>query len=159
MTPTLQAYVDGVGVFRFSLRGQNNMVKNYMYVFLGGGIGAMACYWLSEFVCRWLPTTFPYGNLVVNITGCFLIGLMMTSLDERFLVQPTLRTFLTVGILGGFTTFSSFSYEIISPLRNGQYIRSTIYVTTTIISCLFATYIGTRLGKVKKKHLVMLTAC
>jgi CrcB protein len=96
-------------------------LRNYILAFVGGGIGASARYYLSGAVYRWLPANFPYGNLAVNIIGCFVIGILMTSLEERFIVTPALRVFLTVGILGGFTTFSSFSYETVSLIRDGRY--------------------------------------
>ena len=120
---------------------------NYVYVFIGGGIGAAARYYLSGIVYRWLPTNFPYGNLVVNILGCFAIGVLMTSLEERFLVNPTFRLFLTIGILGGFTTFSSFSYETISLFRNGELLFGSLNAAGSLIGCLIATVLGIMIGK------------
>jgi CrcB protein len=120
---------------------------NYVYVFLGGGIGAAARYYLSGAVYRWLPTNFPYGNLVVNLLGCFAIGVFMTSLEERFLVIPTLRLFLTVGILGGFTTFSSFSFETIALFRNGEVLLGSVNAAASVIGCLIATVLGIIVGK------------
>lgn len=118
-----------------------------MLVFVGGGLGASARYWLSAAVYKLMPPDFPYGNLAVNILGCLLIGILMSSLDDRFLIQPALRTFLTVGILGGFTTFSSFSYETVALLRDNQTALATINVFATIMGCLLATYVGIFLGR------------
>lgn len=115
---------------------------NLLFAFLGGGIGASARYWLSGAVYDWLPSSFPYGNLVVNITGCFFIGVLMAALQDRFLVNPSLRVFLVIGILGGFTTFSSFTYETIALVRDFEYFRATINVTATVAGCLIATFIG-----------------
>ncbi len=120
---------------------------NYWYVFVGGGIGAVARYYLSGAVYRWLPADFPYGSLIVNIVGCFTIGVLMTSLEERFLVNPSLRIFLTIGILGGFTTFSSFSYETITLFRDGELFLGTVNTAASLFGCLAATILGMVIGK------------
>ena len=78
----------------------------YVLIFLGGGIGAVARYGLQGFVHRYAGNNFPYGTLLVNLLGCFLLGYLMIAFEERFLMNPALRLFLTIGILGGFTTFS-----------------------------------------------------
>ncbi|MBI4428870.1 MAG: fluoride efflux transporter CrcB [Ignavibacteriales bacterium] len=122
-------------------------MKNYLWVFVGGGLGASARYWLSGAVYRWLPMDFPYGNLAVNTIGCLLIGLLMASLEERFLVTPTLRVFLAIGILGGFTTFSSFSYETVALFRDNEIFRGTVNAAVSLVGCLIATYAGMVLGK------------
>jgi CrcB protein len=123
------------------------MLRNYLLVFAGGGIGASARYWLSGVVFRFLSADFPYGNLVVNITGCFAIGLLMTLMEERFLLEPMLRIFLTIGILGGFTTFSSFSYETIALLRDAEVLRASINILASVFGCLTATVLGIFVGR------------
>jgi fluoride exporter len=123
------------------------MNKNYLFVFAGGGIGACARYWLSGFVYRFISSEFPYGNLVVNISGCFAIGFLMTLMEERFLAEPTLRIFLTIGILGGYTTFSSFSYETIALLRDAEILRASINIIVSVAGCLAATMIGVFVGR------------
>lgn len=122
-------------------------MKNYLLAFLGGGIGASARYWLSGAVYRWLPTDFPYGNLAVNILGCFLIGVLMVAMDDRFLVDPSLRVVLAIGLLGGFTTFSSFTYETISLFRDREIVYGMVNVFASILGCLGATYFGAVFGK------------
>ncbi|MBI3004109.1 MAG: fluoride efflux transporter CrcB [Ignavibacteriales bacterium] len=122
-------------------------MKNYFLVFFGGGLGASARYWLSGAVYRWLPADFPYGNLVVNTVGCFLIGILIASVEERFLMQPSIRIFLAIGILGGFTTFSSFSYETIALFRDGESFRAFLNIFSTVIGCLGATWFGMQLGR------------
>ena len=117
-------------------------MRNYVLVFLGGGIGAMGRYWLSGYVYRWLPTTFPYGNIVVNISACFLIGLFMSALQERFVIQPELRVFLTIGILGGYSTFSSFSYETLALLRSGEAVRAALNIGISVGGGLGAAVLG-----------------
>jgi CrcB protein len=122
-------------------------VKNFAAVFLGGGIGAVCRYWLSGVVYRWLPPTFPFGNLIVNVSGCFLIGVLMTALNDRFSINPAMRLFLVIGILGGFTTFSSFSYETVSLVRDNQIVPALLNVAGSVIGCLVATVIGTYAGR------------
>ncbi len=122
-------------------------MKNYMLVILGGGLGAALRYWLSGVIPRFAGTDFPYGIFAVNIIGCFLIGFFMSAFEERFLITPALRIFLTIGILGGFTTFSSFSYETISLLRDAEIFKASLYVIGSVSLCLFGTYVGSTIGK------------
>ena len=118
-----------------------------LYVFAGGGIGAAARYWLTGVIHRAVPAGFPYGTLVVNITGCFVIGFLVTLLEERFLADPTLRIFLTIGILGGFTTFSSFSYETVALLRDAEVLRASVNIIASVGGCLLATTAGIIIGR------------
>lgn len=122
-------------------------MKETMVVFLGGGIGAAVRYWLQGSIYRFMGTSFPYGTLLVNVLGCFAIGFLMAVFEERFVVQPVLRIFLTIGILGGFTTFSSFSLETINLLREGDYLSGSANVVYTILNCLGATWLGSVIGK------------
>jgi fluoride exporter len=120
---------------------------NVILVFLGGGIGTVARYWVSGIVYRWTGSNLPYGTFIENSVGCLLIGLLMTAFEDRFLVQPPLRIFLTIGILGGFTTFSTFSFETISMLKESEYFFAFLNIISTVITCLCATYAGTEIGK------------
>ena len=120
---------------------------NVFVVFLGGGIGSTARYLTSGWVYRWAGSDFPYGTFFENTLGCFLIGLLMTGFEDRFLVSPQLRIFLTIGILGGFTTFSTFSFETISMMKDAQYFSASVNVTATLAACLGGTYLGAVIGK------------
>lgn len=122
-------------------------MKETLVVFLGGGIGAAFRYLLQGSVYRFMGTGFPYGTLLVNMIGSFAIGILMAVFEERFLVQPILRLFLTIGILGGFTTFSSFSFETVNLLREGDYLSGTANVVLSILTCLGATWLGSVIGK------------
>lgn len=116
-------------------------------VFVGGGIGATLRYWLGGAVYKFMGADFPYGTLLVNVLGCFFIGFVMSVFEERFVVQSTLRLFLTIGILGGFTTFSTFSFETIALLREGSYLRGSANVVYSILNGLGATWLGSAIGK------------
>ena len=118
-----------------------------LLVFLGGGIGTLARYWTSGVVYRLWGNNFPYGTYLENLAGCFLIGLLMTGFEERFIVNPSLRIFLTIGILGGFTTFSTFSFETISMMRDAEYFYACMNIGVTVVTCLGSTYLGTVIGK------------
>ena len=120
---------------------------NVVVVFVGGGIGAVARYLLQGAVYALTGTGFPYGTLVVNVLGSLVIGILMALFEERFLVQPALRLFLAIGILGGFTTFSSFSYETYTLLREGSIGAGVLNAGVSLVACLGATWIGAVLGK------------
>ena len=119
----------------------------YALVFAGGGLGAALRYWTQGFVYHRTGTGFPYGTLAVNVVGCFVIGFLMIFLEERFLAAPGLRLFLTVGILGGYTTFSSFSYETLALVRDGEVFSAFSNVGLSLVSGLAATWAGMVSGR------------
>ena len=119
----------------------------YLLIFAGGGLGAVLRYWVQGLVYNRMGSAFPYGTVLVNIVGCFVIGLLMVSMEERFLATPALRLFLTVGILGGFTTFSSFSFETMALFRDGESALALANVGLSVIVCLCATWTGMKLGR------------
>ena len=122
-------------------------MQNYVLVFVGGGVGAAARYWLSGWVPGKLESDLPVGTLAVNILGCFLIGLLMSAFEERFLAQPSVRIFLTIGILGGFTTFSTFSFETVALIRDGEVLFAMLNVIVSIITCIGGTAMGMYIGR------------
>jgi CrcB protein len=117
-------------------------------VFAGGGIGAVARYFLSGLAYQRFGSTFPSGTLLVNVLGCILIGLLMSVFEERFVLYPSLRIFLTIGILGGFTTFSSFSFETVALLRDGEFFFASANILVSVVTCLAGTWLGFALGKI-----------
>ncbi len=88
---------------------------------LAGFVGTLARYGLSGVIAKRYGETFPFGTLVVNLIGCFLIGLLFYLLQDRFLVNQNVRTILLVGLLGGFTTFSSFGLQTFTLLQDGEF--------------------------------------
>jgi CrcB protein len=88
---------------------------------VAGLVGTLLRYWLSGVVARRYGETFPAGTLVVNVVGCFLAGLLFYLMQERFLVNQTLRTVVMIGFLGGFTTFSSYGLQTFTLLRDGEF--------------------------------------
>ncbi len=122
-------------------------MKQVLLVFIGGGLGSAARYGLSGAVHRTLGSQFPYGTMTVNVIGCFLIGLLLSLSTDRSVIGPDLRLFLALGFLGGFTTFSSFSYETIQLFRDGQNFNALANVFSTTLICLSGTWIGSIVGK------------
>jgi CrcB protein len=98
---------------------------NALLVGSGGFAGAVFRYTLGGVVHRHLPsTTFPYGTLSVNLLGCMLVGALAGLAESRQVFAPELRTFAFIGLLGGFTTFSTFGYETVAMARDGEYLRA-----------------------------------
>ncbi|MGE5353121.1 MAG: fluoride efflux transporter CrcB [Syntrophothermus sp.] len=122
-------------------------MKYALIVFLGGGIGAVTRYWLSGYIYRLTGANFPYGTLAVNVIGCLLIGFLMTFFEERFIITPALRLLLTIGFLGGLTTYSTFSYETIALLEEGNILYGLGNVLVTTVACLTSTFAGAAIGK------------
>ena len=118
-----------------------------LVVFAGGGVGAAVRYWMTGVIYRSTGTGFPYGTVIVNCLGSVLIGLLMGVFEERFAVQPALRLFLTVGILGGFTTFSTFSYETVMLFREGSYLLAWGNILLSLAACVVGCWAGYVTGK------------
>jgi len=114
----------------------------------GGLIGALARYGLSGLVHRLMPaTTFPYGTLVVNLTGCLLIGLVAGLAEARQVFGSEFRTFALIGVLGAFTTFSTFGYETFAMIRDHQYLPAAVNVGTHVAVGLALVWLGYALAK------------
>ncbi|MDP4283746.1 MAG: fluoride efflux transporter CrcB [Bacteroidota bacterium] len=116
-------------------------MKIILLIGIGGFIGAISRYLLSLGIQNKILSTFPYGTLTVNIIGCFLIGVVY-ALGDRGNISAEWRLFLATGILGGFTTFSSFSNDTVSMLRDAQYGYAFLYAGSSILLGLLATFCG-----------------
>ncbi len=109
----------------------------------GGFIGALARYGLSGLVHRQVPfATFPYGTMAVNLMGCCAIGVIAGLAESRQLFGPEFRTFALIGLLGGFTTFSTFGYETFAMLRDAEYLRVAANVGVHVILGLALVWLG-----------------
>jgi len=108
-------------------------VKNYIFVLLGSAFGGAARYWLSNFVYLFLPSSFPYGTLSVNVIGSFILGLVFFFSENSLSFSPNLRIFLTIGFCGGFTTFSTFSLETVNLLQSSQYLYAIVNIFSNVI--------------------------
>ncbi|MBX7147573.1 fluoride efflux transporter CrcB [bacterium] len=113
-------------------------MRNILLVGMGGFLGAVARYSTGLIIPRFLPDNFPYSTLIVNVLGSFLIGMLMVSFGKGSLSEGG-RLFLGVGIMGGLTTFSSFSYETIDLFHKQQMMPAFFNIVFNIIVCLGAT--------------------
>jgi CrcB protein len=123
-------------------------MSRFFWVCLGGAIGTGARYLLSGWALARLGTTFPYGTLVVNMTGSFLLGALMHLSLASGLVSPALRAVLAIGLIGGFTTYSTFNYETLEYFRESAWLLGVANAAITVIGCLIAGTIGLALARV-----------
>lgn len=123
---------------------------NYIWVMAGGALGTGARFWMSGFVAQRIGEFFPFGTLVVNITGSFAIGFFaaFTDLDGRFLVPPRLRQFFMIGVCGGYTTFSSFSLQTLDLAQDGDWLKAGLNALLSVVCCLVAVWLGRMLALV-----------
>lgn len=112
------------------------------YIAAGSAIGGVGRYLLGGMVQRWAGTTFPVGTLLINITGSFLIGAIVRLAVDSAWITPEVRAFLTIGICGGYTTFSTFSYETAVMIEDGEWGRVSLYIGASVLLSLLATFAG-----------------
>jgi CrcB protein len=114
----------------------------YLSIAIGGALGSMARYATGVYVGRWFGTAFPWGTLLINIVGSFLIGAFAESFALRWDASPSTRAFLVVGICGGYTTFSTFSLDIVTLINRGEALYAGIYIVASVALGLLALYGG-----------------
>jgi fluoride exporter len=117
-------------------------LDRYLVVLAGAGLGGLARYVAASWIMLKYGGRFPLGTLIINVSGSFLIGVLMTLLTERLNPHPNWRLFLVVGVLGGYTTFSSFEYEIYQSVRDGARWMGMLYLTGSVA----LGYLGVWLG-------------
>lgn len=117
-------------------------MKAIIFVALGSAIGGVCRYLSNLFVVKYYAGSFPMATFLVNITGCFLIGIFFALSEKNNFISPDLRLFLTTGLCGGFTTFSAFAYENILLARNGYYGLIGLYAAGSVVAGIFAVYLG-----------------
>ena len=123
-------------------------MDRFIYICLGGAIGTGLRYLTGTLAIRWLGVDFPYGTLIVNVVGSFLIGLIQQVGVTSPLIPETTRLFLTVGIMGGLTTYSSFSYETLRLAQLGAWGQAWVNVLVTTALCLAVCFLGIAVGRV-----------
>jgi len=112
------------------------------YIAIGSAIGGVSRYLVGGLVQRLAGGTFPTGTLLINISGSFLLGAILRYGVDTPTLTPQLRAFLTVGLCGGYTTFSTFSYEAVALLEDGEWSRAALYVGLSVCLSLLATFLG-----------------
>jgi CrcB protein len=126
------------------------MLKTYLAVMLGGALGTGLRMALSGWLAAKYGETFPVGTLVVNISGCFVIGAFaeLTGPDGVFFTSPLTRQVVMIGILGGYTTFSSFGFQTLTLAQDGEWLRACSNAVLSLVLCLIAVWLGHALAAV-----------
>jgi len=120
----------------------------YLSVLAGGALGTGLRYSLSTLIYSGIKEpTFPYANLVINVSGSLMIGILAELFETRLLISPTIRIALLTGVLGGYTTFSSFSFETYSLLRDGEVWRGMVNAAGSVVLGLAAVWLGVRIAQ------------
>ena len=122
-------------------------MANYFIIGIGGFLGAVCRYIVALWIGQRWGRTFPLGTFVVNISGSFLIGLLMSLFTEKFMVSPQVRLFLVVGFLGAYTTFSTFEYETGNLLKDGEWSIALANVILSVIAGFVALKLGELIAK------------
>ncbi|MDP4187167.1 MAG: fluoride efflux transporter CrcB [Bacteroidota bacterium] len=124
------------------------MFRQILIIGAGGFLGTVSRFLTSKYIQVYFPSSFPLGTFIINVLGCFLIGLFYGFSEKISLVTPELRMFLTVGFCGGFTTFSTFANENLTMLRDAEFFYSLLYVGLSIFLGILAVYLGNLLTKI-----------
>jgi CrcB protein len=116
----------------------------YLWIAVGSALGGVARYWCSGVVARFIGETFPWGTIIVNVVGCFIIGVFatLTGPDGRVFADTLTRQFVMIGILGGYTTFSSFSLQTLNLVQDGEWWLAGANIALSVIACLVAVWLG-----------------
>lgn len=119
-------------------------MASYFWIAIGSALGGMARYWCSGIAARLIGETFPWGTIIVNIVGSFIIGFFatLTGPDGRIFADTLTRQFVMIGFCGGYTTFSSFSLQTLALLQDGEWLLASANIALSVIACLLAVWAG-----------------
>jgi fluoride exporter len=119
-------------------------VQLYLLIGIGGALGSIARYWCTGVAAALIGETFPWGTLIVNVTGSLIIGFVatITGPDGRMFVGSEARQFVMIGLLGGYTTFSSFSIQTLNLMNEGEWLNAGLNIGASVVLCLLAVWLG-----------------
>jgi CrcB protein len=127
-------------------KGTSHLLK-YLMVGIGGCLGSILRFWLGSYIGNKMGTRFPYGTFVINITGSFLIGLVFALLTVKTEWSPNWRYLIPIGFIGGYTTFSSFEFETLRTMQDGQIGLGLLYVAASVVVGFVAVWGGMIAGR------------
>lgn len=122
-----------------------NIFRSLLYVAVGGAMGSVARYLLSKFVSSSILSVFPFATFVINLLGCFLIGIFCGLAERNVAIQGDMKLLWITGVCGGFTTFSTFSNESLSLLQNGHVLYGALYIAGSVFLGILMVLVGLRL--------------
>lgn len=117
-------------------------MRIYLSIAIGGALGCISRYFLASFIQQRAGADFPFGTLVINITGSFILGVLMRYALQSGAISPETRAFLTTGFCGGYTTFSTYSYETALLIEDHEYARAGLYIGASVGIALLGTFLG-----------------
>lgn len=123
-------------------------MNQILNLILGGAIGTLSRYFLSSVIYRTFGTSFPYGTFIVNILGCFLVGLFASIMDEKIVLNSNLRLLFMIGFCGAFTTFSTLIYESYNLIKDGDSLKAFLNIILSVIIGFIVFKLGINLGKI-----------
>jgi CrcB protein len=122
-------------------------LQTILWISIGAIVGANLRYFVGQSVAKLLSSTLPYGTLVINITGSFILGFFLVWTGERVLADPRWRLLIAIGFCGGYTTFSSFAYETFALFEQGRFAASALNVIVTNVMCLIGVALGAAIAR------------
>ena len=117
-------------------------MDKFIVVAVGGAVGAIARYWLGGWISSKLPIRFPLGTFVINVTGSFIIGFFLTLISNRITIHPNWRLLVAVGFVGAYTTFSTFEYETLKLIEEGNILSAALNVVLSVVLGFIAVWLG-----------------
>ena len=121
-------------------------MNKYLIVGIGGFLGSIARFWLGGYLGERMGSRFPYGTFVVNMSGCFLIGFVMTILTTKGHLNPNWRYLIPIGFIGAYTTFSTFEFETLRAMQDGQVLVASLNVALSVLIGFIAVWVGAVAG-------------